>query len=496
MRTGILTTLLAVVGLGFLVATAVTLLLPALSAEFVPLSVLLAGVVTAVAVAIAVRRLLLVRLARMTRTLRRVRGNNFVIRCEDGNDELGSLGREVNSLLQHLTDLSVNVIDADRELQWAQKELKLQEELAEKGRLLQDTNNQLETRLKELSLLFSVSRSLSTSLNLAPLLESFSRAGARAMEVDRFAILIYDERSKALVVSGSYGFHDAAGHIEGMRFYPGEGISGTVYEKRTMLYIRDLAKEHRFLHFRGKTSLEGSLLALPLPSGDKCLGVMLLNRTGVDAFSFEDVGLFHIIANQVASAVGNAVLYRKTLDLAIYDELTGLYNRRMLERRLEMEWERAQRFGTTLTCIMVDVDHFKQFNDEHGHLVGDQVLRHAGQLVLGLVRKVDTVARFGGEEFSILLPRTEKREAYAVAEKLRHTVESKPTTVGKDGKSLAVTISVGVASTEDGPGSATELIDMADNALLLAKSSGRNRVVEYGNDPGVVESGGESGTSL
>lgn len=494
MRTGILTTLLAVVGLGFLVATTATFLVPALSSELVPLSVLLAGIVTAVAVAVALRRLVLARLVRMTRTLRRVRSSNFVIRCESGNDELGRLAHEVNSLLQHLTDLSVNVIDADRELQWAQKELKLQEELAEKGRLLLDTNQQLETRLKELSLLFSVSRSLSTSLDLGPLLESFCRAGARAMEVDRFAILIFDERTKALVVSGSYGFHDAAGHIKGMRFYPGEGISGTVYEKRTMLYIRDLAKEHRFLHFRGKTTLKGSLLALPLPAGDKCLGVMLLNRTGMDAFSFEDVGLFHIIANQVASSVGNAVLYRKTLDLAIYDELTSLYNRRMLERRLEMEWERTQRFGTPLTCIMVDVDHFKLFNDEHGHLVGDKVLRHVGQLILGLVRKVDTVARFGGEEFSILLPRTEKSEAQAVAEKLRHIVESQPITVGKDRKSLAVTISAGVASTEDGPGTATELIDMADNALLLAKSTGRNRVVEYGTDPGLVELAGESGT--
>ncbi len=424
------------------------------------------------------------RLRRMTRTLHRAATTDLVVRCDEGGDEIGELSREINLLLQKVTDLNVNVIDTDRELQWTQKELGLKEELAAKSRLLQATNEQLERRLQELSLLFSVSRAVSASIELDPLLETFCNSGARAMEADRFCVCVYDERHKALVVRGQHGFDDRDGAILGMRVYPGEGISGTVYEKKTMIYVRDLDKDQRFLHFRGKARLSGSLLALPLTSGDQCVGVLLLHRDRIEAFSFEDVGLFHIIANQVAGAVSNALLYQKTRDLSVHDELTGLYNRRMLERRLEMEWERSRRFGTTLACIMVDVDHFKQFNDEHGHLVGDEVLRHTGKLLGAQIRSVDSVARFGGEEFAILLPRTEKGEAQAVAEKLRSAMEGTPFTAAGRDDVFHLTVSAGVASTEDAPTSAKQLIDLADHALLVAKSAGRNRVEVYGESGG------------
>jgi len=476
------TSLLALVGLGFLVAAGASLALIAVVPLLAPLTVFAVGVITVVALATALRRRILVRLRRITSTLQKASARNYVVRCQTGDDEVGAVGRQVNRLLEKLTDLSVDVIDTDRELQWTQKELKLKEELTEKSRLLQATNRQLESRLSELSLLFSTSRALSSSLELRPLLRNFCRSGAKAMAVDRFAIFVYDERPRALVVEASYGFEEGAGQVQGMRFSPGEGASGTVFEKKTMLYIRDLNSDHRFLHFRGKVQLDGSALILPLPSGEHCVGVMLLIRNRTDGFPFEDVGLFHIVANQVAGAVGNALLYRKTRELATHDELTGLYNRRLLETRLEMEWERAQRFASTLACIMVDVDHFKKFNDEHGHLVGDKVLKHAAQVVLNQVRKVDTVARFGGEEFAILLPRTTKAEAHAVAEKLRQQAMSIPVPPkDPDREPLPITVSAGVSSTEDRPENATALIDLADHALLVAKASGRNQVVDYGS---------------
>ena len=203
------------------------------------------------------------------------------------------------------------------------------------------------------------------------------------------------------------------------------------------------------------------------------------HRRRRDGFSFEDIGLFHIIANQLAVGIGNALLYQKTRELATHDELTGLFNRRMLETRLDMEWERADRFNTVLSCIMIDVDHFKRFNDEHGHLLGDQVLRHTARLVQAQLRKVDTVARFGGEEFALLLPRTDKKEAVAVAEKLRLMVRSTPL-LASEQESLGITISAGVAATTDQPESAHQLVQMADQALLLSKTSGRDRVSAYG----------------
>jgi diguanylate cyclase (GGDEF)-like protein len=486
MRRSVIPPLLALIGLGFLVATAVALFLPAVAPRYLPLVVLVLGGLTVATAGLLLNHLVSAPLRRIIRTLQRVSKDNFVVRCENSAYEPGEVGTNINVLLKRLTDLSVNVIDTDRELQWTQKELKLKEELAEKSRLLQATNSQLEDRLKELSLLFAVSRSLSSSIELDDLLQNFCRAGARTLEVEKFAILTFDKGRNILVVRGIFGFDRTAGTLTGMRVTPGEGVSGTVFEKRTMLYIRDLAKDHRFLHFRGKAKLTGSLLGLPLPHGDECVGVMLLNRARTEAFSFEDVGLFHIIANQVAGAVANALLYQTTRELAVQDELTGLYNRRMLERRLEMEWERSRRFSTSLSCIMVDVDHFKKFNDEHGHLIGDEVLKYVGGVLKEQVRKVDTVARFGGEEFAILLPRTTPEEAHAVAEKLREAIQDTPFRKQTEADDIPshLTISAGVASTLDSPQSVKQLVDMADTALLLAKSLGRNRVIGYGKGDG------------
>jgi diguanylate cyclase (GGDEF)-like protein len=480
----VISSVLVVVGGGFVAAaSAIALLGSSSSPASLAVVTLLLGLVCGLVIFLLLQRNFMARLRKMLRTLQRASDTNYVARCEAGLDELGALGAEINVLLQRLTDLSVDVIDADRELAWTQKELKFKEELANKSRLLQATNDQLEGRLKELSQLFDVSRTLNSSLEMDVLMERLCEVVGRTIEVDRFTICVWNERRKALVVRGLAGFGDDGAGLLGMRVYPGEGIAGTVYEKRTMVYVRDLVEDQRFLHFRGKAQLKGSLLALPLPSGDQCVGVVLFQREKVDAFSFEDVGLYHIIANQVSGAVSNSLLYQMTRELAIHDELTGLYNRRMLERRLEMEWERANRFGSTLACIMLDVDHFKQFNDDFGHLVGDEVLRVTGKLLQKHVRKVDSLARFGGEEFAVLLPRTDKVEAAAVAEKLRESM-SEARLSGIDGSGVHLTVSCGVASTEDSPDSSKQLVDMADHALLLAKNQGRNRVVVYGSSGG------------
>lgn len=479
----LLATVLSCVGTGFVMAAIVAYLYEASTPVFETLAIVGLGGLTAAAVAFFIHFQFSSRIAGMRNTLRRVSEGNYVVRCEAGDDEVGSLARGVNVLLQKLTDLSVNVIDTDRELQWTQKELEFKADLAEQSKLLTSANSQLEARLRELNVLFSSSRALSSTLELVPLFSSFFRASGKSLALDRAAMLVFDERKDALEVVTTFGFGNLAKQIEGMTFQRGEGLSGTVFEKKTMLYLRDLENDDRFLHFRGKLRLTGSALIMPLLAADNCVGVMLLNRTQGDSFSFDDIGLFHVIANQVAGAVANSLLYQKTQDLARRDELTGLYNRRVLETRLNNEWDRARRFGITLACMMIDVDHFKQFNDDYGHLVGDEVLAHVGQVIQGQVRKVDTLARYGGEEFAVLLPRTNRKEALVVADKLRVSVATLTAGVKEGFVGLSVTISVGVATTEDDPRSAKELLDMADSGLLMAKTAGRNRVIAYGDAP-------------
>ncbi len=163
-------------------------------------------------------------------------------------------------------------------------------------------------------------------------------------------------------------------------------------------------------------------------------------------------------------------------DLSVTDALTGLANRRRLMTRLEEEVQRARRFRTPLSVVMIDIDHFKQVNDTHGHAMGDEVLRNIGALLKAGVRATDLAARYGGEELTLILPHTDAPGAFQVAEALRQKFAELEHHL--DGISLSKTASMGVA-TRDGQTevpSAEELLKHADEALYRAKQSGRNRV--------------------
>ncbi len=188
---GVVTAVLITVAASFLAAAAMALLLPF---PWSLVAVVVVGIVCLLALHVQLRRSLTSRLGRVLRTLRRAPDTNYAARCPTGADELGKLGAEINAILQRITELSVDVIDTDRELAWTQKELSFKEELANKGRLLQATNDQLENRLKELSQLFDVSRTLNSSLEMEPLMERFCEVGARTLELDRFAVCVWNER--------------------------------------------------------------------------------------------------------------------------------------------------------------------------------------------------------------------------------------------------------------------------------------------------------------
>ncbi len=166
--------------------------------------------------------------------------------------------------------------------------------------------------------------------------------------------------------------------------------------------------------------------------------------------------------------------------MAIKDELTGLPNRREMQRRLHDEWQRATRFRRPLTVGMVDIDFFKKVNDEHGHPAGDEVIRHVAQLLQRNVRAVDRVARYGGEEFALLLPETSLADATTAVERIRCIIEETPCVIADPPLSLSVTVSIGAAATVEESGGPEVVVAAADRRLYLAKRGGRNRVVAEG----------------
>lgn len=161
---------------------------------------------------------------------------------------------------------------------------------------------------------------------------------------------------------------------------------------------------------------------------------------------------------------------------AITDELTGAFNRRYFEPRLRMEFSIASRAGDSLSLLMMDIDNFKHFNDTYGHPAGDEVLAEAAHRLKDGLRQEDMLGRYGGEEFVVLLPGIDRKSAYATAERLRKSIAETP--FYWEGTALYITISIGLASFPEKASGSAELLRKADDALLKAKETGKNRVIE------------------
>lgn len=207
-------------------------------------------------------------------------------------------------------------------------------------------------------------------------------------------------------------------------------------------------------------------IIIPLKARDKVVGVLYLYLPTDFGIDESRLKLFTSIGNQIGVAIDNSRLYEETKKFSLHDPLTGLANRRLMDIMIEKSLARVRRFKTSLSVIMLDIDHFKKYNDTYGHTAGDNLLVQVAKLILKMTRQIDLAVRYGGEEFLVLLPETELTRASEVAERIRKTVEGK----------TVVTISLGVSSYHKGIEKEEDLIKKADEALYKAKQKGRNRV--------------------
>ena len=213
------------------------------------------------------------------------------------------------------------------------------------------------------------------------------------------------------------------------------------------------------------------LIRLPLLFEENLLGILWL--WGKDITS-ADLPVMSIFARQIAISLEHARLFQEVQNLAATDSLTGLHNRRSLFELGRIEFARAHRMNRPFSCMMLDIDHFKEINDNYGHQVGDQVLHEFAQRCQRLVREVDLVGRYGGEEILIFLPETDSDTAMQVAERLRASIETTPIRISE--LELNITVSIGVSRKDENTLEMETLISRADQALYIAKHKGRNRV--------------------
>lgn len=211
-------------------------------------------------------------------------------------------------------------------------------------------------------------------------------------------------------------------------------------------------------------------IIVPLKAKSKVVGVLCLYLPAGVVLDEDKKTLLYILGAQIGIAIDNAKLYEETKSLSLRDSLTGLANRRLMDIMLEKSFARAQRVGSPFSCIMLDIDFFKKYNDTYGHPAGDSLLKKIAEILLNEVRAIDLVVRYGGEEFFVLLPDAKLFEAQQAAERIRMAVEA----------GTGVTISLGVASYHQEVQTKEYLIKKADEALYQAKKYGRNRVETSG----------------
>ena len=435
---------------------------------------------------VAARLLLEQPLARIVAALKRTERGEFLVRVPvESEDELGELARSFNTALAAITDLHARRIEDAQSMESMQRELALKAEVEAQHRLLDDANRRLEARVRELTLLSDLGRTFSSTLKLDELLHVMTDLVGRSLGYQAFAVFLLDERQGELVAKSIFGINAS---VEGLRLKLGDGIAGWAARERKRLLVRDVRADGRFPAQRWTGDRDGSVLAVPMIAQGECVGVLDFFRPVKDAFADDEVSFLESVASQAAMAIANARLHERTVALTLSDPLTGLANRRSLFERLEMEMERSERFSDIFSLAMIDIDHFKGLNEAHGHLAGDATLRRVGELLASTARRVDTLARYRGEEFALVLPRASSAAALELAEKLRQLVATTAVDYGASQPGGHVTISVGVATYPDDARDLPSLIDCADAALFAAKRRGRNTVAVY--QPGMRENPG------
>lgn len=258
----------------------------------------------------------------------------------------------------------------------------------------------------------------------------------------------------------------------------GDLFSEWVLKHNQVLLVEDASKDFRFDAERIKNEISrqvGSVMIAPLITPDRFIGILRIESQQPTKFSSDDLRFLSTIANLASVSLENSLLYEHTEELAIRDGLTGLYLRRFLNERGKEEIQYALKQKSELSVLMIDIDHFKSYNDKFGHRSGDIVLMHIADLLKGIFHDPNyIVSRFGGEEFAVVLPKTKKTEAVRLAEDLRRGIQDGIILLRRI--PVKITVSIGVATYPLDADSWIDLIKQSDAAMYSAKQGGRNKV--------------------
>lgn len=334
---------------------------------------------------------------------------------------------------------------------------------------LEESNKSMSKSIAEFYTLHQISQAIGSVLDIRELLKRLNDIILGVMGVSYSTIILYDENINRLKVHTTNITNITELAVISDNINNGI-LKDALNNGKTIL--ENNVDRMKYVFTCGRDI--NSLICVPLITNSRKYGLVLVEHKYSNAFDEENVRLLSVIAQQVGIVMENAELYDEMRELARKDGLTGIYNRHYFQERLETEFQHAKDENYPLSLVIFDIDHFKRFNDNYGHMFGDMVLTSVVGVVRTELRKNDIMARYGGEEFIILLPRTNLEEAFEKVEALRKLIEAH--VIEDNLISVSVTASFGISSFDECVLNENDLMRTADDALYEAKAAGRNCV--------------------
>ncbi|MGE5474912.1 MAG: diguanylate cyclase [Ignavibacteriales bacterium] len=355
----------------------------------------------------------------------------------------------------------------------AQKLIKVMDEKSEK---IKSKLNELETENQEFKVilekyyeLYNISSVINSIYDIGGLLKYINETIIEVVGADNSSIFLFESKRGSLEIEKT-NIEDEE-NLEILSKNINNDVIFDIIENGS-LYVVNFVDNDDFEFIRGRGVK--SFVCMPISTTKKKYGIMLLESLEFNKYDEQTRKLITLIGHQLSSSIENLELYKKMKELATTDALTGIYNRLYFQEKFSKELKIAHENDYPLSFVIFDIDHFKKFNDNYSHLIGDKVLKTITSVVKNSIRRSDIIARYGGEEFVIIFPNMDIERAQETCEMLRKKIEETPVRARE--LSLSVTVSFGVANYPLNAYSEENIIKAADRALYKAKNAGRNQV--------------------
>lgn len=341
---------------------------------------------------------------------------------------------------------------------------------------IRELKESLRQKERELSFFINAGKLLTSSVAFDNTVQTILEQAHLLVRSQAWTLLLLDESSKELrfeMINGK--------HKKSFKPFPvklGQGVPGAVAKTGNPVLITNVGENLKY-----STAIEGkiisrpkTILAVPVKTKKKIFGVLeMVNKEDNTPFVSKDLELLMKLVDQAAIAIERAYLYKQMSELVVTDDLTQLFNYRYLEQTLDSELRRSQRYKSHISLVFLDIDHFKEVNDANGHQVGSQLLIELAKMLMENLRDVDIIARYGGDEFVVVLPETSVDTTYQIVKRLQKNIREERF-LKKRGLKIHITVSFGIAGFPVHAKNKEDLLKLADFAMYRAKQAGRDKI--------------------